>query len=164
MQTVIVLPLSPPKYDLAEQRLSKPDSIGFCLEHVQHSLVVLRLDKIGGSNEWQQYNGCASWKKHDGTRLDLHNFNSLKTLHAPSGVFFDSIEPSPSRNSLFRLVPPSLEALEVCEIYHTSTHETPVDEYSQIRFGLKPRILSKNCVEFDHIEVGKYTSRTKKPC
>ena len=55
-----------------------------------------------------------TWPSHDGSRLDLADFVSLKYARLSSPLFFEESATS-SRSGVWRLLPASIEELTVCE-------------------------------------------------
>ncbi|KAF2672280.1 hypothetical protein BT63DRAFT_422769, partial [Microthyrium microscopicum] len=53
------------------------------------------------------------WPRTDGTRLNLTSFKLLKRVDVPHFLFFNSPGPSPDRDGLYKLLPPSVEHIEV---------------------------------------------------
>ena len=87
-----------------QKRMLSPVCIGNLLESFRHSLVDLRL--------WKERHRSA-FNVHDGSRLDLSSFEKLRTLNLPSDCLFVSDGPDPSRDGLWKLLPPQLEDLKV---------------------------------------------------
>ncbi|KUJ11438.1 uncharacterized protein LY89DRAFT_674034 [Mollisia scopiformis] len=75
-----------------------PRKIGDALAPVRHSLVNLTV-------------GSRSIHRHDGSRLDISAFEKLTHISVPSILFFKSSRP---RDGVYRLLPRSLETLEIC--------------------------------------------------
>lgn len=82
------------------RREFSPRKIGEAMLPVKHSLVRLNI-----------FEGLIH--RHDGSRLDLSGFERLKNVSLPPTLLFNSSRPYPSRDGAYRLLPRSLESLEV---------------------------------------------------
>ena len=86
----MVTPLSPVKMTKA-------------LQPVKDTLVYLKIHK----------DHIVTWPEHDGTRLDLSNFNSIKVISVPSNCFFKHPVPDATRDGVWRFLPRNIEVLRV---------------------------------------------------
>ena len=85
-------------------RLLSPSKITNAIQPVQTTLTSLYISE----------NSHTSWPNHDRTRLDLSSFTALQLLSVPSHLIFPQKLPRPpSRNGLYRLLPPSLHELSI---------------------------------------------------
>ena len=91
--------------------LLSPASLTRALEPVKHSLVNLWIEDSG-----------TDWPGHDDSRIDLNDFSSLKSLLVLASCLFITQAPQPSRVWVHKLMPPSLEKVEV---YSRSLSFTP---------------------------------------
>ncbi|KAF8855720.1 hypothetical protein BDZ45DRAFT_497803 [Acephala macrosclerotiorum] len=102
--TFAVPPFAEQFHTAVSTRDFSPRQVGSALMHVKHSLVNLTI----------------YWKlshRHDGSRLDLSSFEKLRFISLPSPLFFNIAYPHASRNGVYRVLPRSLETLEVRLIY-----------------------------------------------
>jgi hypothetical protein len=92
-----------------------PAEIGRSLEPVQATLARLTFQRAPR----------VQWPGYDGTRMNLRHFTSLRMLHCPAECLFATPEPSPSRQGLYELLPPTLHELRVSQPVVPEKQQSP---------------------------------------
>ena len=80
-----------------------PARIPVLLEPIQHSLRSLNLGEATQTE----------WPHHDGSRMDMSSFSCLKVLKTVAKCMFSAKSPDDGRKGVYRLLPPTLEELDV---------------------------------------------------